>query len=80
MRSLKITNITNPKRFFEALDQCKGRVELVTSEGDRLNLKSKLCQYIALTQMFSEAKIDEVEIVVSEPEDIDLLKTFLVQR
>lgn len=77
---MKITNITNPKRFFEALDQCKGRVELVTSEGDRLNLKSKLCQYIALTQMFTEAKIDEVEIVVSEPEDIDLLKTFLVQR
>ena len=76
---MKITNITNPKRFFEALDQCKGRVELVTSEGDRLNLKSKLCQYIALTQMFTEAKIDEVEIVVSEPEDIDLLKTFLVQ-
>ena len=72
---MKITNITNPKRFFEALDQCKGRVELVTSEGDRLNLKSKLCQYIALTQMFTEAKI-----VVSEPEDIDLLKTFLVQR
>lgn len=62
-----------------ALDQCKGRVELVTSEGDRLNLKSKLCQYIALTQMFTEAKIDEVEIVISEPEDIDLLKTFLVQ-
>ena len=77
---MKITNITNPTRFFEALDQCKGRVELVTSEGDRLNLKSKLCQYIALTQMFTEAKIDEVEIVVSEPEDIDLLKTFLVQR
>ena len=77
---MKITNITNPKRFFEALDQCKGRVELVTSEGDRLNLKSKLCQYIALTQMFTEAKIGEVEIVVSEPEDIDLLKTFLVQR
>ncbi len=77
---MKITNITNPKRFFEALDQCKGRVELVTSEGDRLNLKSKLCQYIALTQMFTEAKIDEVEIVVSEPEDIDLLKAFLVQR
>lgn len=76
---MKITNITNPKRFFEALDQCKGRVELVTSEGDRLNLKSKLCQYIALTQMFTEAKIDEVEIVISEPEDIDLLKTFLVQ-
>ena len=49
---MKIKNITEPKTFFEVLNQCKGTVELVTSEGDRLNLKSKLCQYITLTQMF----------------------------
>lgn len=76
---MKIKNITNPQRFFEVVAECKGRVELVTDEGDRLNLKSKLAQYVALTQMFKDARIDEVDLVVSEPEDIGLLLDFLVK-
>jgi len=76
---MKIKNINNPKRFFEVLNQCKGRVELITSEGDRLNLKSTLCQYIALTQMFKDARIDDVELIVSEPEDFAMLLEFLVR-
>ena len=75
---MKITNIVNPQKFFETLDRCKGRVELITDEGDRLNLKSKLCQYIALTQMFTDGEIENVEIVLSEPEDIALLKEYLI--
>ena len=76
---MKIKNITNPQRFFEVLNECKGRVELVTNEGDRLNLKSTLCQYIALTQMFKDARIDDVELIVSEPEDIARLLEYLVR-
>ncbi|SEP45519.1 MULTISPECIES: polya polymerase [Propionispora] len=76
---MKITNITDVKRFFEVLDQCKGRVELVTNEGDRLNLKSKLSQYVALSNLFSEAKIDEMEIIASEPEDVSLLLQYLIR-
>lgn len=76
---MKIKNINNPKRFFEVLNECKGRVELITSEGDRLNLKSALCQYIALTQMFKDARIDDVELIVSEPEDFAKLLEFLVR-
>lgn len=76
---MKIKNITEPAKFFEILNDCKGSVELVTSEGDRLNLKSKLCQYITLTQMFKEATIDEVELIVSEPEDMSLLLDYLVR-
>ena len=76
---MKVKNITEPQKFFEVLNDCKGTVELVTSEGDRLNLKSKLCQYIALTQMFSEATIDEVELIVSEPEDMGMLLSYLVR-
>ena len=59
-------NITDIKRFFEVVNKCKGRVELVTAEGDRLNL-STLCQYVGLTDMFTEAKIDDIEILVSNP-------------
>jgi hypothetical protein len=76
---MKISNIKDPQRFFEVVGKTKGRVELVTEDGDRLNLKSKLCQYIALTQMFKDAEIDNVEILLSEPEDIDLLLEFLIR-
>ena len=76
---MKIKNISEPQKFFEVLNKCKGSVELVTSEGDRLNLKSKLCPYIALTQMFKDASIDEVELVVSEPEDMSMLLDYLIK-
>ena len=39
---MKVQNITDIDAFFKVVDNCKGRVELVTGEGDRLNLKSKL--------------------------------------
>lgn len=39
---MKVQNITDIDKFFEEVDSCKGKVELVTGEGDRLNLKSKL--------------------------------------
>ena len=61
---MKITNITDVDAFFKAVDQCKGRVELVTGEGDRLNLKSKLSQYVSLANIFSNgAEIPELEIL-----------------
>ncbi len=75
---MKVKNIKEPKKFFVLFNSCKGSIELVTSEGDRLNLKSKLSQYIALTQMFKDAEIDEIEIVVSEPDDMTKIIDFLV--
>ncbi len=77
---MKIRDITEPSRFFHAVNQCAGRVELVTSEGDRLNLKSTLCQYIALTQMFQDARIDAVELCLSNPGDFEKLDAFLVKE
>ncbi|MCX7842759.1 MAG: polya polymerase [Clostridia bacterium] len=76
---MKVKNITDVGKFFDVLNKCKGKVEMVTSEGDRLNLKSKLCQYIMLTNMFSEAKIDEIEIIAYEPEDTQLLLDYLIR-
>ena len=50
---MKINKITNAQEFFKVVDDCKGRVELLTGEGDRLNMKSKLCQFMSMTQLFS---------------------------
>ena len=75
---MKITNIKNIDKFFETVDKCKGRVELVTNEGDRLNLKSKLSQYVSLANIFSSGDIPEIEIVASEKEDIEKLIEFMI--
>lgn len=77
---MKITNITDIDGFFKAVDSCKGRVELVTGEGDRLNLKSKLSQYVSLANIFSNGTaIPELEIVCSEPSDVDILMKYMIQ-
>ena len=75
---MKVQNITDIDAFFKAVDECKGKVELVTGEGDRLNLKSKLCQYVSLANIFSGGEIPELEIVASEKEDIDKLFNFMI--
>ena len=51
--SMKITNVKDPEALFAVIDSCEGTVELVTGEGDRLNLKSKLCQLVSLASIFS---------------------------
>jgi hypothetical protein len=74
---MKVTNITNIDGLFKVIDNCVGKVELVTNEGDRLNLKSKLSQYVALANVFSDGKIDELELVAYEKEDINRLINFM---
>lgn len=74
---MKVTNITNIEGLFKVIDDCVGKVELVTNEGDRLNLKSKLSQYVALANVFSDGKIDELELVAYEKEDISRLINFM---
>ena len=74
---MKFFNITNIDGFFKIIDQCKGRVELVTEEGDRLNLKSRLSRVIAYANVFSGGTIDEMEILTSDPDDQQLLMNYL---
>ena len=62
---MKVSNIKDVEKFFEVVDSCTGRVELVTGEGDRLNLKSKLSQYVSLANIFSGGEIPELEIVLT---------------
>ena len=42
---LELHDVDVPE-FLKTLDACQGDVFLVTREGDRLNLKSKLCHFI----------------------------------
>ena len=77
---MKVQNIKNIDKFFQVVDQCKGRVELVTGEGDRLNLKSKLSQYVSMAKLFSDGTISELELLAYEPEDINKLVNFMMNN
>ena len=76
---MKVQNITDIDKFFEVVDRCSGKVELVTGEGDRLNLKSKLSQYVSIANIFSNSEIPELEIVAYEPDDIERLTEFMLK-
>ena len=64
------------KKFLEAVDLCKGNVFLVTEEGDRLNLKSKLSQFIGIAKLVDGGVINKAKVVCENPEDDRLLFRF----
>ena len=68
------------KEFNEVLAACKGDVFMVTPEGDRLNLKSKLCQLVSLSTIFESAStIPEMEIIAHEAEDSRKIMDYLMR-
>lgn len=62
--------------FMQTLDKCQGDVFLETSEGDVLNLKSKLCQMMGIANIMRGAIIQEATIRCANPEDESLLFRF----
>jgi len=76
---MKIKNINDASRFLKVVCNCKGDVELVTNQGDRLNLKSKLCACTSLNEYLTEAKMEDIEIILHDPEDFEMLTEFLVR-
>lgn len=75
---MRINGVKDVDAFVKVVDSCVGRVELVTAEGDRLNLKSKLAQYVSLDKIFQDESLKELEIIAAEPEDVDKIISFLM--
>ena len=76
----KITDVTDIEAFDEALDQCKGKVELHTSSGDVLNLRSELTKLTSLNVILgSEDEIDDLELYVEDPDDAVILMPLMIQ-
>ena len=78
---MKLFNVTDVKGFFNTVGHCEGQVFLVTSEGDRLNLKSTLSQYVSIAEMFAAGRqIPELELYCSEPEDYTRLIKYMMNE
>ena len=77
---MKFYGLTDIEGFFKVVESCKGTVELVTSDGNRINLKSRLCQYISFAKITAgENGIPEMEIVASDPEDRLKLIIYMIE-
>lgn len=62
--------------FLAVLDKCVGNVYLMTRDGDKLNLKSKLCQLVGLTRLIEGGKIAEAFVMCDNEEDESKLFRF----
>lgn len=77
---MKVKQITDMEKFFEAVDNCTEKVELLTADGDCLNLKSKLSQYFSLAQILSDGNIPDVEIIALNEDDMKSLSQYLIEQ
>ena len=74
-KMLELHDIDVPE-FLRVLDTCEGNVFLMTREGDKLNLKCKLCQLVGLTQLIEGGKIAEAFVICDNEKDEQKLFRF----
>jgi hypothetical protein len=77
---MKVSNIKDIEAFMKMVSGLKGKVYLVTEEGDQLNLKSKLSQLVALSNIFSLDEVPDMQIIAAEPEDVEAIVTFMREQ
>lgn len=65
---MKLKNSKEIKAFEEAINKSKGDVWLETPEGDKLNLKSLYCKYIAIDRLL-EDRGNDLELYCQLRED-----------
>ena len=67
---MRLFNLRDVDRFFKIVDECEGRVDLITSYGDVFNLKSELTKYYSVVSLLTnEAAVKEIEIKTYSAED-----------
>ena len=65
---MKISSKVGVKEFKAAIDQARGDVWLESINGDKYNLKSYLCRYIAIGEILSN-HANDLELFCALPQD-----------
>ena len=77
---MTVTNITNVEKFFETINKCEGKVELVTGQGDRFNLKSTLSQYVSYVKILSNCTVPSAWIVTTNYADRQKIMKYMMSN
>ncbi len=65
---MQLKNIGEVRDFLGTVDRCAGEVWLEDREGSKINLKSKLSQYVAIGALLSEQR-EQLYLYCQLPED-----------
>lgn len=63
--------------FLKNVQKCSGEVLLVTPEGDQLNLKSTLSQFVFAAAISGSLDLSDAKLILADPEDAVLLEVFV---
>ena len=75
--NMKIKKDIPVTKFLDTVRKCEGKVYFKTIEGDQLNLKSLLSQYIFVSIIDNAKLMDNGVVDCSMEEDVAMLKEFL---
>ena len=65
---MKLSDIGEVKDFLTVVNRCQGDVWLQSTEGDKINLKSSLSQYVAVAELIKDEG-KNLELFCSLPTD-----------
>ena len=74
---MKIKPNINVSNFFEQVRACKSDVFFVTDEGDRLNLRSQICQYLFTVAYLNQDISIQGRFEFDDKEDMRKLKAYM---
>lgn len=74
---IKLKNKINLIDFLNAAKKCQNDISFLTTEGDCLNLKSQLTEYIFLAVASHEDFLKQGYVQLTNPADLEKIKEFI---
>lgn len=75
---MKLNPNINVPSFLQTVQTCIGEVHFITGEGDHLNLKSTLSQFVFAAVIAGKLQDMDCWITVSDPQDAILLQDYCI--
>lgn len=63
--------------FVKATENCTGQIFFHTSEGDILNIKSLISEYLMVSILCNKSLLKDSQVICTQDEDYQVLKDFL---
>ncbi len=76
--NMTLTNVANVEKLLKTIEECEGKVEMITEQGDRYNLKSKLSQYVSFVKVLANQTIPSIELITSNHADAERLMKLMI--
>ena len=76
---MKLKENIDYSEFFRSVQKCAGEVLLVTPEGDQLNLKSTLSQFVFAAAVRGNLHLAGAKLLLAVPGDTQKLSAYTVE-